>query len=131
MQERIAANSYYDILIDPAKNRVYLTIKGFWQTKELVPHYMNNLNEAADLLGPAFTVVANLTRMVPPPDEVGVLHKTAQKLMATRGMARAAEIVDDPVLIGVVNDYAVESKINRRIFSGQRFAEVWLDSFEK
>ncbi len=131
MLERIASNSYYDVLIDTAKNRIYLTIKGFWQTRDLVPHYIDDLSEAADLMRPAFTVVANLSRMVPPTDEVGALHKTVQKLMLERGMVRVAEIADDPGLIGVANGYAAETRINKRVFSSPRFAEVWLDSFEE
>jgi hypothetical protein len=131
MFERIASNSYYDIAVDTARNRIYLTIKGFWQTKDLVPHYIEDLSEATGILGPGFTVLANLTRMVPPTAEVSVLHQQAQSLLMKSGLARSAEIVNDPLLMSVVDEYAAVSRATRRVFYDPGFAEVWLDSFEE
>ncbi len=131
MFERIASNSYYDIAVDVTKNRIYLTIKGFWQTKDLVPHYIDDLDEATGMLGSGFTVLANLTRMVPPTAEVSVLHQQAQSLLMKNGLVRSAEIVNDPLLVNAVDEYAARLQMNRRVFYDPGFAEVWLDSFEE
>jgi hypothetical protein len=131
MFDRIASNSYYDIAVDTARNRIYLVIKGFWQTKDLVPHYIDDVGEAISLLRPGFTVLANLTRMVTPTAEVGAVHRQAQKLLVNSGLARSAEIVNDLLLTNVIDEYAGESKMIRRVFYDSGFAEVWLDSFEK
>ncbi len=128
MFERITSNSYYDIAVDSAKNRIYLTIKGFWQTKELVPHYINDIGTAVGRMKPGFTVLADLTRMVQPTPEVCALHQESQVLLVKCGAARAAQIAYDPLLTNVLNQYSAELKISRRIFGETSFAEAWLDS---
>lgn len=129
MLKTIASNSYYDIAIDAAKNRIHITIKGFWETKDLVPHYIADIREAVSLAGPSFSVLANLTRMVPPTHEVTGLHLEAQELLVESGLARSAEVVNDPLLTNVTNGYSTPLKMTRRIFYDPGFAELWLDSF--
>ena len=131
MLKSIASNSYYDIVVNPAKNRIQLTIKGFWQTKDLVPHYINDINEAISQLKPGFSVLVNLTRMVSPTHEVCALHCEAQKLLIKSGSARSAEIVKDSLLMNTVNGYSAELGMTRRAFYDPGFAEVWLDSFDE
>ncbi len=131
MFKQIASNSYYDITVDTEKNRIHLTIKGFWQTKNLVPHYIDDLGEAAGLLKPGFSLLADLTRMVPPTHEVCDLHCEAQKLLVKSGHARSAEIVKDFLLMNAVDDYSAAAKMTRRVFYDPGLAEIWLDSFKK
>jgi hypothetical protein len=131
MLEMIASNGYYDVSVDVSKNRIYLTIKGYWQAKELVPNYLADVGNAAAMLKPGFTVLANLTRTVPPGREVGSLHLEAQKLLVERGLARSAEVLNDLLLINVASGYPAASQRTRRIFYDAGFAEVWLDSFER
>jgi hypothetical protein len=127
MFERVVSNSYYEIAIDPAKNRIYLTIKGFWQTKDLVPHYVEDIGSAVARLKPGFTVLADLTRMVPPTHEVAVMHKRVRESLMENGLFRAAEIVDNPAVTGMLVEYPAGSKVNRRVFSGIVSAEAWLN----
>lgn len=129
MFKTIASNSYYDIAVDAAKNRIHITIKGFWETKDLVPHYISHINEAVSLARPSFSVLVNLTRMVPPTHEVTGLHHEVQKLFLERGLARSAEVVNDPLLVGATNGYSAPPEITRRVFYDPGFAEAWLDSF--
>lgn len=126
----IASNSYYDISVDVSRNRIYLVIKGYWQARELVPNYLADLENAATMLKPGFTVLANLTRMVTPAHEVSSLHLEAQKILVKSGLARSAEILNDILLTNEANGYSAASQTTRRIFYDTGFAEVWLDSFD-
>jgi len=127
MLERVASNSYYDIAIDPAKNRIYLTIKGFWQTKDLVPRYVDDIGSAVARLKQGFTILADLTRMVPPSHEVVVMHKLVRESLIESGLFRAAEIVDNPAVMSMLVEYLTSPKANRRVFSETAPAEAWLN----
>ena len=131
MLKTIASNGYYDIAVDAAKNRIHLSIKGFWQTKDLVPYYINDINEAVSLLKPGFSILVNLTRMVSPTLEVSALHWEAQKLLIRSGGARSAEIVKDFLSMNMVEGYSAELGMPRRAFYDPGLAELWLDSLDE
>ncbi len=131
MLEKIVSNSYYDIAVDISKNRTHLTIKGYWETTELVPNFMADVNAAAEKMKPGFTVLANLTRMKPPPAAVCAMYKQAQALLVSCGLECTAEIIDDLSLEKTLNDYDCQSKIKKEIFVNAVDAEAWLDSLKK
>ena len=131
MLEKIASNSYYDIAVDVSGNRTHLTIKGFWETTELVPNFITDIGAAAEKMRPGFTVLANLTRMKPPPAVVCAMHEEAQALLISCGLECTAEIVDDPSLEKVLNDHACQSKMNKQVFVNTVDAEAWLDSLRR
>ncbi len=131
MLEKVTSNSYYEISVDAEKNRIFLTIKGFWQTEELVPGFIADIDAAARQVKPGFTALANLTQMKPPPARVGAIHVQAQRLLLGNGLALAAEVIDDAILREVADDYAAETKIERLVFDNLRDAEAWLNGTRK
>ncbi len=42
----IAKTAYYSIAVDTTKNRIYLTIIGFWKSPEIVPAYVEDMKKA-------------------------------------------------------------------------------------
>jgi hypothetical protein len=131
MLEKIASNVYYEIGVDVSRNRIYLIIKGYWQTKELVPNYVTDVGRAAGKVKPGFTVLADLSQMKQPADDVGALHQQAQKLLLEKGLSRTAEVLDNASLQKVTDEYATRSKMVKRVFPSTEKAEVWLNGAEK
>jgi hypothetical protein len=130
MKEEIANNDYYEIYVDRSKNRLYYTVKGYWETVSLVPENYNDLAKASVKLTEGFDILSDLTDMKPPPAEVAELHMKQQKMLIERGLSRTAEVMDHAVLKIAVQRYARESKMDVQGFGSVSEAEVWLDSFK-
>jgi hypothetical protein len=130
MKEVIATNQYYELAVDPSKNRLYYTIKGFWPNKSAVPENYNDFIKALARLKDGFDAVADVHDMKTPPEDVAQLHMSTQKLCVEKGIARTAEIFDQAMIRLVMDRYSRESKMNIQAFSSVIEAEVWLDSFK-
>ncbi len=91
--ECIARNNYYEIAFQPAKNRVYLTITGFWGDPSVVPFYRSDWQKALAQVQPGFTVLADATRMKTHPAPVQALHEAIQRLLQKEGMRLSAKVV--------------------------------------
>jgi hypothetical protein len=131
MLEKIASNSYYDIAVDVSGNRTHLTIKGFWETTELVQNFITDISAAGERMRPGFTVLANLTRMKPPPPEVCTMHEQAQGILLSCGLECTAEVVDDDSLEEMSRECAYRLKMKKQFFGNVVDAEAWLDSLKK
>jgi hypothetical protein len=130
MKEEIAKNDYYDIYIDKSKNRLYYTVKGYWEDVSLVPENRNDLAKASAKLTEGFDILSDLTDMKPPPTEVAELHMKMQKMLIEKGLSKTAEVMDHAVLKIALQRYARESKMDVQAFGSVGEAEVWLDSFK-
>ncbi len=70
----MAETEYYVIAVDPAKNRAYLSLIGYWKSRADVPRYLEDWRQAIGPLSAGFTVLTDVTRMKPPPQDVTQLH---------------------------------------------------------
>lgn len=130
MKQEIARNQYYEIYVDPEKNRYYYNLFGFWQSVDLVPDNLRDLETAISKLKPGFDCIADLRTMKPPPEEVANHHMKAQKFVTDKGLSRIAEVYDQKVVKFMAERYARESKANTKTFASVSEAEAWLDSFK-
>jgi hypothetical protein len=128
MMKEIANNAYYTILVDTIKNRVYLTVKGFWKSATVVPNYVVDIRQATHDVSSGYTLLADVSQMKTPPPEVANLHMEAQKICVDEGLKKTAELVEKSFALKMPLDrYSKASKMTKRIFTSKEEAETWLD----
>ncbi len=124
----IAQNDYYAILVNTAKNRLYLTLTGFWKSRSVVPNYIEDMKKATQELSKGYTVLADVTQMKPPPKDVVNVHMEAQTVAIAAGLSTTAEIVSQDVITQMsINRFSKESGMSKGTFDNTEEAEVWLD----
>ncbi len=124
----IANNAQYELCISVEKNRVYLKIKGYWRTPEVVPHYVEDWDEALRLLRKNFTVLTDAAAMKTHPPSVRELHERVQRAIMTAGVRRIAEIVDDEISTMQLDSIAKATSFPKKNFRILEDAEAWLDA---
>ena len=124
----IAHNKCYELLYAPYKNRLYLSIFGFWKNLDQIPSYTADLKKAQALLQPGFTLLLDLRTMITHPQVIMGLHVEVLELLRTAGLKKCA-CVDptDRIAALQVEDTLVQSHLSSNRFSTHAEAEAWLD----
>ncbi len=124
----IAKNSFYAILTDASKNRLYLTLSGYWKDRSDVPNYVNDLKRATSGLSRGYTILTDTTRMKTPTKEVVGIHTEAQKVVMSAGLSKTAELVSQDAIAKMATDrFSKESGMQKGSFGNKAEAETWLD----
>ncbi len=125
----IASTNKYSIRINQEKNRLYLEIKGFWQSKADVPSYLTDLKYAASYLRSGFTCLTDMTTMKTPGAEAAVLFELGSQMLIRNGVTRSAGIFSHDVIAKMAAEHKVSSfNMDRKAFGKVTEAEQWLDS---
>lgn len=129
MREVIANNEYYEMEVDGEKNRSYSIYRGYWESVNVVPHYLNDVTRVCRRLKPGFTTIIDLREMKIPHPEVIKLMIEAQGIGEKFGFSRSARIVLTPLeklaTKRIVSEASVKEK--SREFNTIEEAEKWLD----
>ncbi|RPJ63375.1 MAG: hypothetical protein EHM12_02460 [Dehalococcoidia bacterium] len=124
----IAKTAKYSVSVDSKKNRMYITVVGFWASPADVPNYIDDVKKAAAAITKGFTIVTDLTQMKTPAPEIGPIHEQAQKVLIGAGLKKTAEILTADAIAKMVMDrYSKASGMEKMIFHDKAEAEAWLD----
>ena len=129
MREVIANNEYYEMEVDRDKNRSYSIYRGYWESVDAVPHYLDDLRGVIKRLKPGFTTIIDLREMkIPHPDVMKLLIE-AQEIGEKSGFSRSARIVLTPLEKLATKRIVSEAseKEKSREFNTVEEAEKWLD----
>lgn len=124
----IAKNEQYEFLVDIVNNRAFLTIKEFWRNEADIPGYLEDWDQALDMLKPGFTLLTDATNMSIHPGEVRDIHQRAQEKIISAGVQKVAELHYETVAVMQLNGLASESGLPRKNFTDRKEARVWLES---
>jgi len=131
MKEEMANNEYYEFHVDVEKNRIYLTIKGYWPSAEAVGNYVNDLKMCLDRISSGYTSLVDMTRgKVPHKDAFEVLIQ-GRELTLQAGLGRQAQVVTEPLEKLASNRIDKETGLEKekvRKFNSVQEAEAWLDA---
>ncbi len=128
--DTIAENKYYELSIDTDQNRIFVTIKGFWSNKSVVPDYLNDWRKAVKMAKPNFTVLADIRTMKIHPAEVLELHTASIEISKNAGVARSAEVVEQIIVRRQMDRVYKESHLNENKFTSIEDANAYLDMLE-
>ncbi len=90
---QIASNNCYELRYDGTKNRVYLTIKGFWKSEQSVPNFLNDMRQVLSLVKQGFTVLTDMTTMITHPQELNTVHEQAHAMVMKAGVLQVAHVL--------------------------------------
>ncbi|WP_242926296.1 hypothetical protein [Pontibacter vulgaris] len=125
----VAKNLCYEIYFSMGKNRAYLTLKGFWKSKQVVAGYLEDLKKLLVLTEPGFTILTDQSQLVTHPQELNDLHLEAQRLMVKEGVQQVAHIMpSDKIASLQVNAIADQTGLPISKFATIEEAETWLDN---
>lgn len=127
MTQVLYDNPHYRLAIDPAKNRLYITIIGFWRQKEDVADYIKELALSLDRLQPGFTLLTDLRAMKAHPLEVMEIHIQAQRLVVGQGLLQTAEVFNSSLVQFQTQKYSDKSSMKLKQFASIQEAELYLD----
>lgn len=131
MMKAVAQNDFYVIAVDPAENRAYLTLIGYWKSRSDVPKYIDDWRQATRELSRGFAILSDTTRMKAPPQDVAQVHTEAQKVLMANGLSEVAELVGSDVIAKMAIDrFSRESGMHKGTFDNWREADDWLDKKE-
>jgi hypothetical protein len=126
--KQIAKNQFYEMAVDPAKNRAYVTIVGDWERASDVSSYLPDWDSAIGEVTRGFTLLSDLTQAKPASPEIKALHEAAQKKLAQAGLGKMADVLPrDAVLKMQVDQVAHKTDMLKMVFASKAEAEAWLD----
>ena len=129
MKQMYIENKHYQIGIDKSKNRIYVTIIGFWRSPEEVSEYVPDLDRALLQLQPGFTLLTDLTQMKTHPKTLNPVHLAAQQLLVAGGLTQTAEVVSSSFVQFQAESLSKQSEMPLRQFSSIEEASAYLDQF--
>ena len=131
MKQLVSKNSLYEFHVDVAKNRVYFTPVGYWDSPQDVPNYISDIKKCVSMLSKGYTVLSDITHLGVPSPEVNKLHSDAQEMMRHAGQRKAA-IVNKSMTMNVhldkVYDSVGKDHFEMGTFNNMDDAENWLDT---
>lgn len=132
MKTVVATTKAYDLLADTNKNRIYLTIHGFWPGVDTAANYVADWEKALKLVKPGFTVLTDVRTMVTHPAEViQGLHIPAQKLIVEHGLLRTVEVVPANIIAEMqIDRISKVSEMPKDKYSSIEEAEAYLDQLQ-
>ncbi len=128
MKQVVAQTQHYCIGVDQDKNRVFITIIGFWRSPEEVDGYVRDLDQALLQLQPGFTLLTDLTQMKPHPQTLNPVHLQAQQLLIRGGLAQTAEVISSSIVQFQTELLSKQSAMPLRQFTSLAEAEAYLDA---
>ena len=128
MKIEVAKTDKYTLAVDTAKNRIYVSMTGFWQSPTDVPNFVRDWEKALSKVTRGFTILTDHAQRTPPTAAVKELFIDMQKRIMAAGLRKTAELLNDNVIVKLSTDgVAKKSGMTYADFSDRAEAEAWLD----
>jgi hypothetical protein len=128
----IAGNNYYSIKADEGKNRLYITLNGYWEDITKVPMYVNDVEKGAKSLSRGFSILSDLTTFKTPGSEVTALLEKGLKIAGPLGLSKLATVLPESAIVKMsMNREKLSERAdmkNNQSFASKAEAEAWLNS---
>ena len=123
-------NEYYDLNYDPTRNQINWKVKGFWRSVDVVTDMEKHWDTVlARAKKPGFHILADLTEMKSPPQDLKDLHAKVQGRIIEAGVHKLAVIIGSALVDMSVKSIGRKSGMNQLTtnFADTASAQVWLD----
>jgi hypothetical protein len=123
-------NKFYDLDYDLKRNQINWKVKGYWASVDEVPNMEKDWNSILkQVKKPGFNVLADLTEMKAPPQDVQELHAKVQQQIIGLGLQKIAAVTASAVTRFSVKQIGTVSGVTQKIgdFNDLKKAQAWLD----
>ncbi len=123
-------NEYYDLNYSPVKNHINWKVKGYWRSVNAVPNMEQNWDSVlARAKKPGFNILADLTEMKAPPQDVQDLHTQVQGKIVEAGVHKLAVVIGSALVDMSVKSIGSKSGIIQLTtnFADTASAQAWLN----
>jgi hypothetical protein len=122
-------NEFYSLRADREKNRVYFSMQGEIPNVDAIKDFMPDWRTTVGELKEEFTILGDLSKCEPLPEDVDKLNEETQAWIMSQGCKKVAQLVGDINLMSQVNEFAEKSGMRDilRAFFYVKGAEMWLD----
>jgi len=83
-----------EVRVDPAKNRLYLLLRGFW-SEEMAAAVSARVKQQAKALKPGFSIINDISQLKIGPPGAAAIVKECQEWLGAQGAGRVVRIVAD------------------------------------
>jgi hypothetical protein len=91
----IAENQYYKLAYEPAQNRVYWRMMGFWPSMSAVPNFSRDWDAVQRMTTPGFSLYADLSTLKAMPPDVKDAQDVRQVEVMRGGCSKVAVVIID------------------------------------
>lgn len=128
MKIEVAKTERYSLVVDTVKNRIYVTMTGFWKSPAEVPNFLKDWDTALSKVKKGFTVLTDHAQRTPPTPEVKEMFIEIQKRIMTAGLRKTAELLNKNAIVSLsIDAVAKKSGMLKADFFDGAEAEAWLD----
>jgi len=123
-------NKFYDLDYDSKKNQISWKVKGYWASVNEVPNMEKDWNSMLkQAKKPGFNILADLTEMKAPPQDVQELHAKVQQQIIGLGLQKIALVTASAVTRFSVKQIGTVSGMTQKSgdFNDLKKAQAWLD----
>ncbi len=123
-------NEFYDLDYSPTQNQINWKVKGLWRSVGVVPNMEKDWGAILAQTKPGFNVLADLTEMKPPPQDVEALHAKVQKQIIDTGVHKIAAVIGSALVDMSVQHIGKQSGMIQMMsnFADRPSAQAWLDA---
>lgn len=128
MKIEVAKTEKYTLAVDTVKNRIYITMKGFWKSPAEVPDFIQDWEKTLAKVKKGFTVLTDHADRTPPTPEVKQMFFEMQKRIMAAGLRKTAELLNKNAIVALSTEMvAKKSGMPKADFTDRAEAEAWLD----
>ena len=121
----------YVVEVNPEKNRFSMIFSGHMKKAHNIPHYVEHVKKAVDMLKPGFLLFVEISKKSKPPGfSITKLLKESQGVIKAGGNKKTAVFVDPSLLLQrmTLNVVARLSGLDIKVFRNEEEATTWLEA---
>ena len=130
MKNQVSENSYYKLVVDYSKNRVYLSILKKWNDEEAFSHFFEEWQEIISKITVDFTIICDFRLMPILSRQMVKIFENMQEYVIRNGLCHIAEIVAENDISNLqMARVAQHSGVPISRFETYELADRYLDKF--
>ncbi len=130
MKNQVSENSYYKLVVDYSKNRVYLSILKKWNDEEAFSHFFEEWQEIISKITVDFTIICDFRLMPILSRQMVKVFENMQEYVIRNGLCHIAEIVAENDISNLqMARVAQHSGVPISRFETYELADRYLDKF--
>lgn len=121
----------YVVEVDKEKNRFSICFYGHMKKAKDIPHYVEHVKEAVDMLKPGFLLFVEIAKHSKPPGfQITKLLKESQSIIKKGGNKKTAVFIDPSLLLQrmTLNVVTRLSGLTIKVFKDEKEAKDWVES---